>query len=202
LLEIAVRKTRISIALILSFLASWGADCAWAQDSQQKNILPFVSEKIDLDDGRSVTLFEDGKYILEPSKRRFIITLTSLDRARGLMSNPDRDCKLSFDLVNFSGGTLYNFDANLSVRNKNKKWVEGVGFLEIDPFTFSDRVMKNGSRISLSVDVQETCENLEDIFIEGVSEKYCNFVGREEGDICKSMLFLENGLESVSFTNR
>jgi hypothetical protein len=73
-----------------------------------------AEETVRLSDGRTLILSDDGTYTWPQSERYISITLTGTGKPSGFMSD-DRDCDLSFNVINELDGTLIGMSAGLEI---------------------------------------------------------------------------------------
>lgn len=160
-----------------------------------------AAETVRLTDGRALLLNEDGTYEWPDSERAILIRLTNAGKAQGFMGD-DRDCGLTFEIENQLDGRILAFDADLGVFDENGAPIlfHGVMDYDIDMAILSDLDLVPGSSASYSLDIQSSCEDLSRITLETVDDKFCNFVHRQPGDVCKDLVRVESMVEGLPFT--
>ena len=162
-----------------------------------------IAETVQLNDGRTVKLEQDGTYQFVSSNRGFNIALIDATKPGQMdfMANPDRDCVLVFEVDNKVGGNLLNFSGNIEVKNNSNANVEAMGFSNINPFgLLSDKPIANGDAQRSRLIFQENCKNILSVTLLSVEDKYCNFVGRKEDDSCFRLSNVESKVGSISFS--
>ena len=166
-------------------------------------IIPTVAtaEIVRLEDGRSIILNNDNTFEFIESTRGISVSLRSVGKPVGYGANPNRDCGMTFTITNKLGGDILNLDINLAIFNSDgdKILAGGIMGYELDPFSFSDKIISPGATETETIDVEESCNRISQVIIGDVGEKWCNFVGRLPNDRCRNLIQVGSRVNSISF---
>ena len=102
----------------------------------------------------------------------------------------------------FAITTDYMYETiNLAIFNSDgdKILVDGIMGYELDPFSFSDKIISPGATETETIDVEESCNRISQVVIGDVGEKWCNFVGRLPNDRCRNLIQVGSRVNSISF---
>lgn len=154
-----------------------------------------------LQDGRRVLLNPDGTYEMQGGSRSIVVRLKSLGAPTGFMSDARRDCGIVFELENNLGGELISIRTGLSILDRTgaKVLQGGVMNYSIDLISFDPANLMDGQSKVMTVDAEISCSDIAEIQVTDIEEKYCNFVGRQPDDKCKSMLKIESAVQGLNF---
>jgi len=158
-----------------------------------------AGEIITTTDGRTVKLNDDKSFEILKSGKYLELSLIGTGRPTKMdfMSRPD-DCRLTFKIRNFTGGTLYNFYARIQILDAQNSELETSGFSSIDPFGFKDDlVVANGGELTESIVVKAKCDQIARIIIQEVPRKACNFSNSPSDFDCRKSLKVNSEVASI-----
>ena len=110
-------------------------------------------------------------------------------------------CKIKFNIINNSWGTIYAIKINTEVYDDRTKLSPRYFTTNIDPFAGLLAVpekIKLGGNATANVNVISKCEFIERINIIDVKPKFCNITSRPEEESCFDIINPSSTIENIS----